>query len=48
MAIEIVPLDQADIPSAVECIQRAFADDPAFNWLFDDPDKVCIIDQSID
>ncbi|BDD64074.1 hypothetical protein MPDQ_000501 [Monascus purpureus] len=39
MAIEIAPLDQADIPGAVDCIQRAFADDPAFNWLFDDPDK---------
>lgn len=40
--IEIHPLSKPDIPAAVECIQKAFSDDPAFRWLFDDPDKVCI------
>ncbi|KAJ5130279.1 uncharacterized protein N7515_006318 [Penicillium bovifimosum] len=39
MSIEIVPLTQADIPSAVDCVQKAFADDPYFRWVFDDPSK---------
>ncbi|PYH88644.1 acetyltransferase, GNAT family [Aspergillus ellipticus CBS 707.79] len=37
MAIEILPLTKADIPAAVECIQKAFADDPYFHWVFNDP-----------
>lgn len=41
MDIEIFRLTRADIPGAVECIQKAFADDPAFKWLFNDPSKVC-------
>lgn len=40
MSIEIVPLSRTDIPDAVECVQRAFADDPYFRWAFDDPTKV--------
>lgn len=40
MSIEIVPLSRADIPGAVECVQKAFADDPYFRWAFDDPAKV--------
>ncbi|PLB54766.1 acetyltransferase, GNAT family [Aspergillus steynii IBT 23096] len=36
MAIEILPLTKQDIPAAVECVQTAFADDPYFQWLFDD------------
>jgi hypothetical protein len=40
MAIEIVPLAQGDIPGAVDCVQKAFSDDPYFRWAFDDPSKV--------
>jgi hypothetical protein len=40
MAIEIVPLTKADIPAAVECVQKAFADDPFFRWAFNEPSKV--------
>ena len=40
MSIEILPLAEADIPGAVDCLQRAFADDPYFRWAFDDPSKV--------
>ncbi|KAJ5090883.1 Acyl-CoA N-acyltransferase [Penicillium argentinense] len=39
MAIEIVPLAKADIPGAVECVQKAFSDDPYFRWAFNDPSK---------
>ena len=35
MAAEVVPLTEADIPGAIEIIQRAFADDPYFKWVFD-------------
>ncbi|KAF7139680.1 hypothetical protein CNMCM5793_007331 [Aspergillus hiratsukae] len=35
MAIDILPLTKADIPDAVVCIQKAFADDPYFRWVFD-------------
>ncbi|KAJ5578176.1 uncharacterized protein N7459_007140 [Penicillium hispanicum] len=37
MAIEVIPLTEADIPAAVEVIQQAFADDPYFKWVFDAP-----------
>ncbi|EAW10410.1 GNAT family N-acetyltransferase [Aspergillus clavatus NRRL 1] len=37
MAIDILPLTKSDIPDAVVCIQKAFADDPYFRWMFDDP-----------
>lgn len=40
MAIEIVPLTKADIPAAVECVQKAFSDDPFFRWAFNEPSKV--------
>lgn len=40
MSIEVAPLARADIPGAVECVQKAFADDPYFRWAFDDPSKV--------
>lgn len=40
MAIEVVPLTEADIPGAIEVIQQAFADDPYFKWAFDQS-KVC-------
>ncbi|KAJ5724716.1 Acyl-CoA N-acyltransferase [Penicillium malachiteum] len=39
MSIEILPLAEADIPGAVDCLQRAFSDDPYFRWAFDDPSK---------
>lgn len=39
MAIEVVPLEEVDIPGAIEVIQRAFADDPYSQWVFD-PSKV--------
>ncbi|KAJ5682353.1 hypothetical protein N7462_005518 [Penicillium macrosclerotiorum] len=35
MAIEILPLTEADIPSVIQVIQQAFADDPYFKWVFD-------------
>ena len=35
MGIEIKPITLRDIPSAVECIQQAFADDPYHLWAFD-------------
>lgn len=34
MAIEVLPITPADIPAAVACIQKAFADDPYFKWVF--------------
>jgi hypothetical protein len=43
MSIKIVPLTKGDIPGAVECIQQAFADDPYYRWVFNDPSKVCIV-----
>lgn len=35
MGIEIAPIQTSDIASAVECIQKAFDDDPYANWAFD-------------
>jgi hypothetical protein len=35
MPIQIVPLQQEDIPGVVECIQEGFADDPYHVWVFD-------------
>ncbi|PGH17631.1 hypothetical protein AJ79_00992 [Helicocarpus griseus UAMH5409] len=35
MAIQISRMAKEDIPSAVEIIQKAFADDPYFLWVFD-------------
>jgi len=35
MAIEIYPMQEGDIESAVTCIQQAFADDPYNKWIFD-------------
>lgn len=35
MAIEVLPITPGDIPSVVECIQLAFADDPYHQWAFD-------------
>ncbi|KAK3701197.1 hypothetical protein LTR37_015576 [Vermiconidia calcicola] len=34
MPIEVTPLTEKDIPGAVTCIQRAFAQDPYNNWVF--------------
>lgn len=34
MPIQISPLTPKDIPSAVHCIQAAFADDPYNHWIF--------------
>lgn len=34
MPIQIFPLTPTDIPSAVHCIQAAFADDPYNHWIF--------------
>ncbi|KAJ5895071.1 Acyl-CoA N-acyltransferase [Penicillium taxi] len=42
MLIEIVPLTEADVPGAVECVQRAFTDDPYFLWAFNDPSKFSV------
>jgi hypothetical protein len=35
MTLEIGPLTKQDLPGAVECVQKAFADDPYFLWQFD-------------
>ena len=34
MPIVISPLVETDIPSAIECIQLAFADDPYAKWVY--------------
>ncbi|KAJ5752958.1 hypothetical protein N7520_009875 [Penicillium odoratum] len=36
MAIKVLPLTEADIPGAIQVIQRAFANDPYFKWVFDE------------
>lgn len=41
MAIEVLPLTEADIPGVIHVIQQAFADDPYFKWVFD-ASTVCI------
>ncbi|KAI9931192.1 hypothetical protein ASPWEDRAFT_34283 [Aspergillus wentii DTO 134E9] len=38
-SIDVVRITKADIPEAVECIQKAFAEDPYFKWAFNDPSK---------
>lgn len=43
MAVRIEPLKMEHIPGAVECIQVAFAGDPYFSFVFNDPSKVCCI-----
>ncbi|KAL4945846.1 hypothetical protein BDV06DRAFT_218922 [Aspergillus oleicola] len=35
MPITVRPITKPDIPSAIDIIQRAFADDPYFQWVFD-------------
>ncbi|KAI2782866.1 acyl-CoA N-acyltransferase [Daldinia loculata] len=35
MPIRVSPLAEADIPGAVSAIQKAFADDPYNNWVFE-------------
>ncbi|KAK2745247.1 hypothetical protein FQN57_003942 [Myotisia sp. PD_48] len=35
MVIEISRMTKADIPGVVECVQKGFADDPYFQWVFD-------------
>lgn len=42
MAIEISRMTMEDIPGVVECVQRAFEDDPYFQWVFD-ATKVCVL-----
>jgi hypothetical protein len=46
MAIEVVNLTEADIPGAIQVIQQAFADDPYFKWVFDEP-SVCMLDDNL-
>lgn len=41
MAIKVALMEEEDIPGAVDCIQRAFADDPYNRWVFNDRSKVC-------
>lgn len=42
MSIEITRMTEADIDGAVECIQKAFAEDPYNKWVFNDREKVNI------
>ncbi|KAK5133303.1 hypothetical protein LTR08_007828 [Meristemomyces frigidus] len=35
MPTQVLPLTEEDIPGAISCIQRAFADDPYNHWVFD-------------
>jgi hypothetical protein len=46
MAVEVVPLTEADIPGAIEVIQQAFADDPYFKWVFDSSKVRCMLRDS--
>jgi hypothetical protein len=34
MPIEIARMVEADIDGAIDCIQKAFAEDPYFAWVF--------------
>ena len=40
MPVEITRMVESDIDGAVECIQKAFAEDPYFEWVF--PENVRI------
>jgi hypothetical protein len=40
MVIEIFPITEADVPGAIDAIQKAFADDPYNLWVFNDRAKV--------
>jgi hypothetical protein len=40
MAIEISLITEADIPGAIDAIQKAFADDPYNLWVYNDRTKV--------
>lgn len=40
MPVTIIPLNEADIPGAIDCIQQAFADDPYHHWVFNDRSAV--------
>ena len=35
MPIQISPIKREDVPGAVECIQKAFQEDPYHEWVFD-------------
>lgn len=37
MPLEVTRITQDDIPGAITCIQKAFADDPYANWVFHRP-----------
>jgi hypothetical protein len=43
MDIQILPLSRSDIAQAVECIQTVFADDPFFQYMFDQNTVRCAI-----
>ena len=47
MVIEISPITEADIPGAIDAIQKAFADDPYNLWVFNDRSKVSGCSHSI-
>ena len=40
MALEISLITEADIPGAIDAIQKAFADDPYNLWVYNDRTKV--------
>jgi hypothetical protein len=42
MAIEISLITEADIPGAIDAIQKAFADDPYNLWVYNDRSKVSV------
>ena len=44
MPIDISILTEADIPSAIDSIQLAFADDPYNRWVFNDRAAVTLPD----
>jgi hypothetical protein len=42
MPLAVTPITHADIPSAIDSIQQAFADDPYNRWVF--PDRAAVTD----
>ncbi|KAK6006393.1 hypothetical protein QM012_006803 [Aureobasidium pullulans] len=44
MPVEITPMVESDIDGAVDCIQKAFAEDPYFAWVFSEDVRIHHID----
>lgn len=42
MAIVVTPMTEADVDGAVDCVQKAFADDPYNRWVFNRRENVFV------